>query len=78
MSMTHDLNSLSARDAKAVVHGLTDLSLHARRGASVIESGHGVWVRDVQGREYIEAMSGLWCIALGYGNVRLEIGRAHV
>ena len=69
--MTHDLNSLSARDAKAVVHGLTDLSLHARRGASVIESGHGVWVRDVQGREYIEAMSGLWCIALGYGNERL-------
>ena len=65
------LKSLPARDAKAVVHGLTDLSEHARRGASVIESGHGVWVRDIEGREYIEAMSGLWCIALGYGNDRL-------
>jgi 4-aminobutyrate--pyruvate transaminase len=64
-------SSLSARDAQAVVHGLTNLALHAQRGASVIESGHGVWVRDVQGREYIEAMSGLWCIALGYGNERL-------
>mgnify|MGYP000314223926 CR=1 FL=1 len=66
-----DSSSLSARDAQAVVHGLTNLAVHAQRGASVIESGHGVWVRDVQGREYIEAMSGLWCIALGYGNERL-------
>jgi 4-aminobutyrate--pyruvate transaminase len=30
-----------------------------------------VWVRDIEGREYLEAMSGLWCIALGYGNERL-------
>jgi 4-aminobutyrate--pyruvate transaminase len=71
MPNSNDPQSLSARDAQAVVHGLTDLSLHAQRGASVIESGHGVWVRDIHGREYIEAMSGLWCIALGYGNERL-------
>ncbi len=71
MTHSNDLQSLPARDAQAVVHGLTNLSVHAQRGASVIESGHGVWVRDIQGREYIEAMSGLWCIALGYGNERL-------
>ena len=66
-----DLESLQSRDAKAVVHGLTNLSLHAQRGASVIQSGKGVWVRDIHGRDYLEAMSGLWCIALGYGNERL-------
>ena len=66
-----DLESLQSRDAKAVVHGLTNLSLHATRGASVIQSGKGVWVRDIHGRDYLEAMSGLWCIALGYGNERL-------
>ena len=42
-----DINSLQARDAKAVVHGLINLSLHAKRGASVIQSGKGVWVRDI-------------------------------
>jgi len=66
-----DTDSLQIRDARAVVHGLTDLCLHAKRGASVIQSGKGVWVRDIHGRDYIEAMSGLWCIALGYGNERL-------
>lgn len=53
------------------MHGLTNLSAHAQRGASVMQSGKGVWVRDIHGRDYIEAMSGLWCIALGYGNERL-------
>jgi len=66
-----DVESLQSRDARAVVHGLTNLSLHATRGASVIQSGKGVWVRDIHGRDYLEAMSGLWCIALGYGNERL-------
>lgn len=66
-----DTDSLQSRDARAVVHGLTNLSLHASRGASVIQSGKGVWVKDIHGQEYIEAMSGLWCISLGYGNERL-------
>ncbi len=66
-----DPNSLEARDARSVIHGLTNLRLHAERGATVIERGRGVWVTDNHGKDYIEAMSGLWCIALGYGNERL-------
>ena len=46
-----DINSLPLRDARAVVHGLTNLSLHAQRGASVIQSGKGVWVQDIHGRD---------------------------
>ena len=63
--------SLEQRDARSVIHGLTNLKAHAERGAMVIERGHGVWVTDNHGKDYIEAMSGLWCIALGYGNERL-------
>ncbi len=68
-----DMNpdSLERRDARSVIHGLTNLKRHAERGATVIERGHGVWVTDNHGKDYIEAMSGLWCIALGYGNERL-------
>ena len=64
-------HSLGERDARSVIHGLTNLKLHADRGATVIERGQGVWVTDNHGKNYIEAMSGLWCIALGYGNERL-------
>lgn len=69
--MNDSPDSLGARDARSVIHGLTNLKLHAERGAMVIERGHGVYVTDNHGKDYIEAMSGLWCIALGYGNERL-------
>jgi 4-aminobutyrate--pyruvate transaminase len=64
-------NSLEARDRNSVVHGLTNLKVHLERGPRVIEGGHGVWVRDTEGNEYIEAMSGLWCVSLGWGDERL-------
>lgn len=64
-------NSLEARDKASVVHGLTNLRRHMEAGPKVIESGRGVMVRDVEGKDYIEGMSGLWCISLGYGEKRL-------
>jgi 4-aminobutyrate--pyruvate transaminase len=64
-------DSLEARDARSVIHGLTNLQRHLERGPVVIERGHGVWVTDTHGKDYIEAMSGLWCISLGYGQERL-------
>ena len=64
-------NSLEARDAQSVIHGLTNLKDHLDRGPLVMDRGRGVWVTDANGKDYLEAMSGLWCIALGYGQDRL-------
>lgn len=64
-------DSLEARDTQSVIHGLTNLQRHLELGPTVIESGRGVWVTDNHGKEYLEAMSGLWCISLGYGEKRL-------
>jgi 4-aminobutyrate--pyruvate transaminase len=64
-------NSIEARDRRSVVHGLTNLKTHLERGPLVIESGRGVWVRDAHGKDYIEGMSGLWCVSLGFGQKRL-------
>lgn len=69
-------NSIEARDVRSVIHGLTNLRAHLERGPTVIESGQGVFVRDTTGRDYIEGMSGLWCIALGYGEKRLVAAAA--
>jgi 4-aminobutyrate---pyruvate transaminase len=64
-------NTLEARDQRAVIHGLTNLRQHLERGPVVIERGDGVWVTDTRGKRYIEGMSGLWCVSLGYGQERL-------
>ncbi|MEJ2410792.1 MAG: aminotransferase class III-fold pyridoxal phosphate-dependent enzyme [Novosphingobium sp.] len=43
-------------------------------GPTVMASGSGVRVRDIDGNEYLDGMAGLWCVNLGYG--RKEISDA--
>ncbi len=64
-------NSPEARDVAYLVHPYVDLRAHERDGPLVITEGHGVWVRDNRGREYLEGLAGLWCVALGFGERRL-------
>src|SRR4029079_5306441 len=42
---------------------------HEQRGATVLQSGRGPWLRDAQGRELLDAFSGLWCANIGDGHV---------
>jgi 4-aminobutyrate--pyruvate transaminase len=64
-------NSNAARDIASVLHPYTDLVAHQTNGPVVITRGHGVRVWDDQGRDYIEAVAGLWCASLGFDNERL-------
>lgn len=64
-------NSPEGRDIASVIHPLTNLKRHLEQGPVVIEQGDGVWVTDIHGKKYIEGMSGLWCLSLGYGQQRL-------
>jgi 4-aminobutyrate---pyruvate transaminase len=64
-------NSAAARDIANVLHPYTDLKTHQEVGPVVITHGKGVRVWDDTGKEYIEAVAGLWCAALGFDNERL-------
>lgn len=69
-------NSPEARDAASIIHPLTNLKTHLEQGPVVVAEGEGVWVTDIHGKKYIEGMSGLWCISLGYGQERLVAAAA--
>ena len=64
-------NSPHARDVASLMHGMTNLVRHEQDGPMILDEGHGVYVRDLEGNEYIEGMAGLWCAALGFDNERL-------
>ena len=64
-------NSLSARDRTALIHPMTDLVRHEQEGPLVIDRGEGVFVFDDDGKRYIEGVSGLWSVTLGFGQDRL-------
>ncbi len=64
-------NSLHARDVAYQIHPYTNARRHERMGPLVIDRGEGIYVFDDEGKEYIEAMSGLWCVGVGFGEQRL-------
>jgi 4-aminobutyrate--pyruvate transaminase len=59
------------RDIAHHLHPYTNPRSLERDGPLVITRGEGVYVFDEHGRRYIEAMSGLWCAALGFSEERL-------
>jgi len=69
MSVTNE--SLRARDAAHVLHPVTNLAQVKEHGALIIESAKGSYIYDIDGREYIEGMAGLWCTGLGFSEPEL-------
>ncbi|MGI9452246.1 MAG: aminotransferase [Geminicoccaceae bacterium] len=70
---THNL-SLEELDRQSFFHPYTALADHQEKGVRVISEGDGVWVRDPEGKRYLDAVAGLWCVNIGYG--RTEVADA--
>jgi len=64
-------NSPASRDIATLVHPYTNLKQHPDIGPLIVTRGDGIRVFDETGKEYIEAMAGLWCTSLGFGEKRL-------
>ncbi len=69
--MTLAPNSTAARDVAYHLHPYTHVQQFEAKGPLLITEGKGVYVKDETGKEYLEAMSGLWCASLGFGEARL-------
>ena len=69
--MSSNPNSYGARDAKVSLHPYTNARQLEKDGPLVIERGKGVYVYDDQGKEYIEALAGLWSVGVGFSEERL-------
>ncbi len=69
--MNKPLSNSQTRAAEALLHPYAPASMIRDSGVLVIDHGEGIRVFDESGRSYIEAMSGLWCAGLGFGNEEL-------
>lgn len=64
-------NSLAAADIATSLHPYTDARVHAEKGPLVISRGEGIHVYDEAGNKYIEGLSGLWSVGVGFNEPRL-------
>jgi len=62
-----DKRTLVELDRSHLIHPVSNLRAHERRGATILESGHGAYLKDIEGRELLDAFAGLWCVNVGYG-----------
>jgi putrescine aminotransferase len=56
-----------AADAAHFLHPFTDFQSLAKKGSRVIERADNIYLWDTDGKKILDAMSGLWCVNVGYG-----------
>ena len=62
---------IQALDSAHFLHPFTDSRALAAQGARVITRADGIYVWDSEGHKMLDAMSGLWCVNVGYGRKEL-------
>jgi L-2,4-diaminobutyrate transaminase len=65
---------LETLDKERVLHPATSIADHLRSGPRIMAEGSGLTLVDTEGRRYLDAVAGLWCVAIGYG--RTEVAEA--
>ena len=58
-------------DAAHFLHPFTDFQGLARKGSRIITRAEGIYLWDSDGHKILDAMSGLWCVNVGYGRQEL-------
>lgn len=53
------------------LHPFTDYKELGQKGSRIITRADGVYIWDSEGNQILDAMSGLWCVNLGYGRQEL-------
>jgi len=60
-----------AADAAHFLHPFTDFQSLAKKGSRIITRAENIYLRDSEGNQLLDAMSGLWCVNVGYGQQAL-------
>jgi len=64
-------NELQKIDAAHHIHPFSDMAELNEQGSRVIVKGNGIYLYDNDGAKFVDAMSGLWCVNIGYGRTEL-------
>jgi putrescine aminotransferase len=74
--MTINTSDIQAKDSAHYLHPFTDHKALVEKGARVITHAEGIYIWDSNGEKILDAMSGLWCVNVGYGRKELVAAAA--
>jgi taurine-pyruvate aminotransferase len=62
-------NSAVEKDRKYLWHHIS--TYNEKVPPMIVTEAKGAWITDIEGKRYLDAMSGLWCVNVGYGREEL-------
>ena len=68
---TRSTEQWQAADAAHFLHPFTDFQALAKKGSRIITRAENIYLTDSDGHRILDAMSGLWCVNVGYGQQAL-------
>ncbi len=68
---TRTTAELQAADSAHFLHPFTDFKGLAKKGSRIIARADNIYLWDSEGHKILDAMSGLWCVNVGYGQQAL-------
>jgi putrescine aminotransferase len=68
---TRTTQAWQAADSAHFLHPFTDFKALGAKGARIIERADNIYLWDSDGHKVLDAMSGLWCVNVGYGQETL-------
>ena len=68
MTITKDIQAI---DSAHYMHPFTDHKGLSEKGARIITKADNIYIWDSEGHKILDAMSGLWCVNVGYGQQAL-------
>lgn len=63
--------TLQQMDLESLWHPITQHSAYLSNPPKLIERVEGCYIYDSDGNQYLEGVSGLWCVNVGYGRKEL-------
>ena len=66
--MGNDAQRLKDLDRHHFFHPFSNLAAHEQTGADIFVEGYGSTLIDASGNTFLDAIAGLWCVNIGYGN----------
>lgn len=70
--MDSQSDPLKDLDRNSFFHPFSSLGTHEKYGAEIFVEGQGSTLTDSSGKKYLDAIAGLWCVNIGYGNKEMS------
>ena len=67
--MISETEKWQGKDNRYVWHAMSGYD--PSTSTMIVEKGDGAWITDMDGNHYLDGMSGLWCVNVGYGREEL-------